>query len=154
MIWLVLDKPEVTAEWVARQLPQIGHAEKFGPLTAVAVVKDGRPLAGIVYSNFHGFDVQMSIASVDARWCQRGVLRALFHIPFVQMGCLRVSAMTARGNKKARRLLRGVGFVEEGSRDLGFDGKQTSVHYGMRHDKCRWIESLNGQGIIERTRTA
>lgn len=162
MIWLVLDKPEVTAEWVARQLWPGGHVDRFGPMTAVAVVQDGRPLAGVVYSNFHGFEVDMSIATVDPRWCQRGVLRALFHIPFVQMGCVRVNATTAKGNKDARRLLSGsgakgtrkstgLGFTEEGSRELGFDGVQTAIYYGLRRDKCRWIGEFHGQEFGQRT---
>lgn len=142
---LILGRDHGVAEWVARQLDGFDHAEDFGLGSAIGIAKDGVLICGVVYNNFHkgrhGNTVGMTIFASSPKWINRGTLRALFHYPFVQLGCVRVTALTAKRNKRARRFLEGLGFQLEGVSRKAFDGRMDAMIYGLLRDECKWLDS-------------
>lgn len=106
--------------------------------TAIGVARDGILIAGIAYTRFTGAAVEMAIAADRPSWASPRVLAALFAYPFVQLGCRRVTAITARRNKRCRRLLEGVGFVLEGKARHALPDDDAMI-YGMLRRECRWI---------------
>lgn len=131
------------AEWAGQHMPTPIHCQDFGPQRSIGICRDNTMLAVVVYNQFqrlkHGNTLQMSIASTTPEWCRRGVLRALFHYPFVQQECCSVWASTGRKNKHARRFLERLGFQLRGSRRCGYDGRQDAMLYDMTRDDCRWL---------------
>ena len=123
---------------------QIPHVRDFGPATALAVVDDAGVLAaGVVYNDYTGGNLEMSVAAARPAWARPHVLRALFHYPFVQLGVRRVST-SARSDRAAahiRRFAQRLGFKYEGTRKEFFPDGAGAVHFGMLRRDCRWLEA-------------
>lgn len=135
------EKRAVVAWALARMPPGID----LGPVEPLAVVDEGQIKAAALYSGFralpYGHTIEVSFATSGPGWESKGVLRALFHYPFVQQNCIRMTAWTGKGNKKARDLLEGLGFSLEGKHPLAYDGRQAALTYGMARESCRWLVS-------------
>lgn len=128
------------AAWTVPYLrPTINSTKDYGPFTAIGVVRDGVPVAVVIYNGYAGHDIQMTIASSDPRWASRTVLRGLFAYPFLELGCARVTACTSKHNKSARTLLEKVGFELEGKQRKGHLGMHDLLYYGMLKKECKWI---------------
>src|SRR5262245_45794654 len=132
---ILLGDDRAVAALVAAKIPAL-VLDKF---VALGVVRQNRLVGGIVYHNFRGCDVEVVSAFDDARWALPGTLRALFAYPFETLKCVRITAIVARGNKRARRLCEGLGFRFEGVARRAIDGKQDAIIYGMLRQECRWI---------------
>lgn len=127
------------AAWVAARIPHVGDAARFGPCAAIGFVRGHALCAGAVFTNYRGHDIELSFAAADPRWARRGSLRAVFHYPFRQLGCARVTAVTGRANARARRLTAGLGFTLEGVIRRGLDGRDDALVFGMLREECRWL---------------
>jgi RimJ/RimL family protein N-acetyltransferase len=131
------------AQWVAERMPVRMNARDFKGYQCIGVCRETTVLAVVVYSNFrrmaHGNSMDMSIAADNPSWCRRGVLRALFHYPFAQQGCVRVTANVGRRNKRSRRLVEGLGFKLEGMGRRAYDGRQDAAVYSLMRDECKWL---------------
>jgi RimJ/RimL family protein N-acetyltransferase len=131
---------DVVASFVKSRLPP---STRFRDYAALGVVRDGVLCGGVVYHNYceleHGSVIEASYAFDTARWAFPATLRTLFAYPFVQLGCARMTAIVAKGNKRSRRFVEGVGFHLEGVHPRAMDGKQTALSYGMLKEQCRWI---------------
>lgn len=123
------------ANWVQHHLKQ---AVPFQSFRAIGILHEDEIVAGVVYDRFSGHDLMMSIASTKPTWATRSTLRTLFKYPFDQLGCERVTALVARKNKCARRMLERLGFVLEGVARKGYDGRQDAMIYGMLKTECKW----------------
>lgn len=131
--------------WVAQQLPDITGAADFGPYTSLGIVRDGRIVAGVVYYDYRKTDMMMAVAASDPRWLSRSMLREIFDYPFRQMNCQRVSAVIDRRNKRARKLVEGVGFRMEGVLRKALKHNRDAILYGMTKDECKWIQPRRTQ---------
>ena len=136
---LVFNDDFAVGEWVARRIPYIGSAKDWGAFRAIGIAKGDKPIAGAVYNNSRGFDMEINFAADSPHWCTRGMLSGIFSYPFIQCGCTRVSVTTAKRNARARRFIEGLGFKQEGCIRRGLDGKQDAILYGMQHEQCRWL---------------
>lgn len=143
MIEVLYGQDMAVAQFVAGLLREPKGAEDFIPCTALGIVKDGELIGGVIYNNYHGHDIQMTIASTDKRWATRHTLLHLLGYPFNQLNCKRITAVSARRNKVARDMLLRLGFSLEGVVRKGMDGIQDAMIYGMLKHECKWIGSKN-----------
>ena len=128
--------PDVV-QWVADRIP---YCVGFSPnAVGIGLEENGAIECGVVYDAYSEVDIQMSIAAETPKWCQRGNLRMFFDYPFNQLGCARVTAIVAKGNKRARRMNEGLGFAHEGTHKKAIRGGQTAITYGMTKEDCKWI---------------
>lgn len=136
MMKLVFDRAHVLA-WASSRLPSIDmeRAQAIG----VADPKTGEIIAVAVFHNFRGHDVEIGFAADSPRWAQRGVVRAIFDYVFNQLGCDRLTTITAETNVRARRLDEGLGFVFEGRHPNGMAPGVAAISYGMQRGDCKWI---------------
>lgn len=138
---VVTDRAEDVIAFVKER---VAHVQDFGSATALGVVDDtGALAAGVVYNDYTGGNLEMSVAAAFPNWCRPHVLAALFHYPFIQLGVRRVS-MTARSDaaaKHVRRFAQHLGFKYEGTRKEFFPDGVGSVHFGMLKRDCRWLEA-------------
>lgn len=104
-----------------------------------------RLIAGVAYSNYRGCDIEILAAAEHKRWLSKGVLYTIFAYPFIQLGCLRVTAITAKKNKHARQFIEKIGFRLEGMHPKAMDGRD-ACSYGMLRQHCKWIQG-NGKEI-------
>lgn len=138
MITLVYGADAQVAQWVAAH---IRHVDNFDKVTAIGIAEDGKLIAGVVYHRFAQENIEMSIAATTPRWIGKGRLHALFYYPFAQLGCTRVTAQTPRGNKRARRMLEGLGFKLEGVMREAYPHQKDAFIYGLLKRECRWIDN-------------
>lgn len=123
---------------------RIRHMEdrQFGPCSALGVVdKDRNLLGGVVFHSYRpqDGDIEMSAAFDHPRWAMPHTLRRLFQYPFVQLGCGRMTTITPRANKRARRFDEGLGFKLEGVIRKAVMGQDACV-YGMLRSECKWLK--------------
>lgn len=132
---LVCDRQDELLAWAKKRMPLLnieGSAAAIG-------VEDGEIIAVAVFDRYRGHDIEISFAADSPRWARRGVIRGIFHYPFVQLGCVRLTTITAENNTRARRLDEGLGFVLEGIHPNGLAPGVTAVSYGMQRSECKWL---------------
>lgn len=125
------------AAWVGARIP---HFALHDGQTAIGVVKEDRLVAGAVYERWNGVHVEASIAAEPgARWADRRTLHALFHYPFVTLGCLALTALVPSSNPVSLNLVTKMGFEPEALiRYAAWDGS-TLIAMKMLRERCRWI---------------
>lgn len=146
VISLVFGEDEKIAQWVSEK---IGGCD-FTPCCAIGIVKDGKPLAGVVYNNFiehkgASVSLEMSVAAESREWLNKQILFALFAYPFIQIGVPRVQSTMAADNAHAIEFNKRLGFTQEGyGRKAYFDGRDCVVT-SMLREECKWIRSPHGK---------
>lgn len=139
---ILRDADHLVVPLVASLIPNIKH-RGFGPCVSAGIMYRDNLIGGAV---FHGYDdfahaIMVSIAVAKrVPWAKSEVLKALFEIPFVELGCVRLEATTGRKNKAARKFLVSLGFVLEGVHPKRYDGRQDVISYGMLKHQCRWLK--------------
>jgi RimJ/RimL family protein N-acetyltransferase len=131
-----LVSPEVV-EWVAKRTHEYGN---FGSATGIGVQRNGELIAGVVYNEYNGANINMHVAAVEkSRWLSRTALQFFFGYPFNQLGVKRATALVGEGNTQSRRLVEGLGFRLEARLADAHPSGQLLV-YVMRPEWCRWTE--------------
>ena len=133
---LVCDRQAELLTWAKDRMPLLNIE---GCAAAIGVEENGVFLAVAVFDRYRGHDIEISFAADSPRWARRGVIRGIFHYPFVQLGCVRLTTITAENNTRARRLDEGLGFVLEGIHPNGLAPGVTAVSYGMQRSECKWL---------------
>jgi RimJ/RimL family protein N-acetyltransferase len=143
---LVFDKDQDVAEFTASRLPHPIAVSDFGPFSTIGIADAaGGLIAGAIYHRWRKFDCELTFSATSPRWCRRGILRALFHYPFLQQGLERMTLIIGENNPRALKLNLGLGFKVEGRVRKAYDGKNDAFILGMMRDECRWIkESHDG----------
>ena len=140
---LVLGRDAEVAAWVAARIPQMSGADEFGPCAAIGVESEaGKPLGGVVFSNFlpRYRSIEASFASEHPRWLTRPLIRQIMAYPFGQLRCQRITAVTPRRARAARRFLDAFGFRREGMVRKGFGDDDAVISGLLRRewDRSRW----------------
>ncbi len=137
-IRVIYDVNNLTVPWVCAGL---GYpSDSLRVFMSLAFMR-GNKLCGalLFHDGYARHDVWWTIYTVDKRWCQRHVLRQIFHIAFDDLKCRRIGVLVQSDNKKSLKLVRGVGFVEEGRlRQLGENG-QDCIAFSMLREECRFL---------------
>ncbi len=143
---LVLGRDAMVAEWVGFHIPHVGSGPAFGACSAIGVEsEDGQPLGGVVFSNYQPScrSIEASFAAASPRWLTRTMIRGIMSYPFDQLRCQRVTTVTPRKNKAARRFIEVFGFKREGLVRKGF-GDDDAVISGLLEREwraSRWANS-------------
>lgn len=138
----VVPAGELSSLVVAYVSEQVG-AEVDDNGIALAILSDQDEfVGGIVLTNFSGFDIQFQLASETPMAWQDNVIRYVFDYVFNQLGCVRCTGVTKKGNRKARAFLEGLGFQLEGNVRLGYDGIKDALVYGLLASECKYLAPL------------
>jgi len=140
---LVFGADAIIAEFVRQRLKNA--PDSFGPCTAIGVIRSEKLAGGVVYFDYDPKipACQVAFAFDDPRWATKHVLRSVCNYPFLQLGCLRVSAVIARKNKRSRKMVERIGFKLEGVIRKGFVTEDAML-YGLLRPECRFLEENNG----------
>ena len=98
-------------DWEAPERP----AWKPGYRAFGVLRSDGALVAGFVFDDWHPEQrrVELSARAVDPRAFGPRLIRRLGEYPFGQLDCFRVWARTSVDNIRCRKILKGIGFIEE-----------------------------------------
>lgn len=96
-------------------------------------------VAGVVYDNWNGRNVECHIASEGANWLTREYLWTIFDYPFNQMKAERITAPVVEDNSASRRFVEHLGFEQE-ARLYGAHPSGDILVYCMRKPQAqRWL---------------
>lgn len=129
-------------EWAAKRI----KANSLMYPVAAAVYGDasGELLAVAIYHEYRKTDIQFSFAADSPHWATRHNIIDLLSYPFRQLGVQRITAMTDKTNRRARRLLEFSQFRLEGVlRDATADGPLCL--YGMTRSDFAALSRQHGQ---------
>jgi RimJ/RimL family protein N-acetyltransferase len=134
MIRPVYGKDEFVAAWVAGQL----GAEPYDRYRAIGIADGKRLIGGIVYDNYNGHKMEITLATTSPRWGTRRILYTMFSYPFLQIGVGRLVAETAVSNDAINRVIERMGFTFEGIARAGRRTEDARI-YSMLPHECKWI---------------
>lgn len=140
MTQLIFDQDDELAAWAEATFPECLPLAR--PLTAIGFTSSQGEILGVaIFHNFVHYDIQVSIITATPRWATPGNIRAILHYPFIQLGVKRMTATTAKSNKRARKMLLGIGAHLEGVHPYGMDGVKTACSYGLYRDDAikKWL---------------
>jgi len=140
----------VLLEWAAAR---IGANSLLYPQAALVTTAERRPLAVAVYHEYRKTDVQLSFAAESPRWATRQNIVELLAYPFDHLKVRRITSMTSKKNKRARRLLEFAGFRLEGVLRDATD-KGDLCLYGMIQSEFDTLRHRHGQVQRATTTTA
>ena len=122
---LLLDQPERVGRFVALRSP-VEREPDFGQFSAIGILRsDGELVAGVVFSDWHADSrrIELSGAVDDPRAIGTQMIVAVGNYVFGQLNVHRCWAKTSTDNRRALKLLKGLGFIQEGIL-AGFYGPQ------------------------------
>lgn len=131
---------KVVSEMVRERIPHC-REDGFGACTAFGIVRDGKIAGGVVFNNFRRFDIHMSAALNCV--LKPSEVRLLCNYAFGQLNVRRVTSITGKKNRKARRALQSIGFTLEGVAPRALDGEHAAYIYGLLREQCKWINNGN-----------
>jgi len=126
----------IVADFVRQLLGD--DVDDFAEYRAIGVTHNGKIIAGVVYNHFYGRDIQASIASTTRKWANKAVLGAIFHYPYAQLACSRITAQTRGRNVQAQIFLRKLGFRQEGVMRQWY-ADDDAILFGQIKSECPWI---------------
>ena len=135
---IISNAPDV-GRWVAKKI--------LGPYTgcpAIGLERRGEMVAGVMYEGWNRRSVTCHIAIEGL--LTPAYLAAIFHYPFVHLGCEKIIAPVAESNEDSIRFVRKLGFQEE-ARILDAHPDGSLLLYTMSRTQCRFIGERYGQRL-------
>jgi len=127
-------------KWVENRIPGFSA----GNAQCIAVCNEKEILAVACYNNYYlGLDIEVSFAADHPRWAHKQVIADLLAYPFFQMNVQRVTARAAKSNKRIRRFMQGIGFVEEGKLRHAGKNNESMFIYGITRED--YLKRYNGK---------
>lgn len=100
---------------------------------------DGKLIAGVILNDLNpSINVWLTIYSIDKRWCNKRILRAIFDTAFDFLNVRRLSVMIDEKNIKSQKLAKGLGFVKEGVLRAFAANGENRIIFSMLKQECQW----------------
>lgn len=112
--------------WIEQRLQS-----NLGQCACLGVWRNERLIAVCAYNKYTTYDIEISFAADSPRWATKQVVTWLLSYPFVQLKVQRVTALVKKSNRRARKLLTGIGFKEEGTHKHAAANLETVFSYGL-----------------------
>lgn len=133
--------PQSTAEkkglaaWAVQRLRDVDRLD--GAFEALAVVRDDEIQAVAIYNDYArcegGGNMSITFATESPRWASPDAVAAILAYPFVTAGVHRLNMICHVKNKRIRKLVEGLGFIQEGSLRRYF-WPHNALIYGMTRE--------------------
>lgn len=91
-----------------------GKPECINDYCTMAVVDDGKLIAGTIYHNYHPEEgvIELTSGSLSKRWLTKHVIHCMFDLPFVRLGAQLVVLRVSERNENMIGIARKFGFSE------------------------------------------
>jgi len=145
---IVYGADDIIAQWVSLGLT--GKPNNFGNSKALGVMRGDMLVAGVVYNNYQETNdgkpllIEMTIFSVDKKWCSRHNLKQLFSYPFAQLKLERVQAICSARDEGVIMFLKKLGFTHEGKHPKAYMDGGDAMSFGMLKNQCKWLGGYHG----------
>ena len=133
---LVYPSPEQNKQLAILAANRLGAVD-FGPCQCLAFMDKDKLVGVVVYFSYRHPSIEAAIFCDDPRWAlNRDMIAEVIAYPFVQLGCKRITALVDKHNKRSRKMVRRLGFVEEGKLRQGADKGDVFI-YGLLPNEYR-----------------
>ena len=136
MIRVIVDEPERISKWAMPQLEGQGNLRET---QAFGYELNGEIVGAVIFQDHSQYDMHVTVVSTNSIWWQRRYIKAMYQYVFKQCKCLRLSAMANETNTKSIKLLKALGFKEEG-RLRQFYKDSNAIIFGQLRSECKWIK--------------
>lgn len=131
---LIFGQDEAVAAWASARL---GTAI-VRPYVAIGVGDGSQLRAAMVFNDYTGANIEITVASDPSGWT-RAAVREAFAYPFRQAGCRRLTLRTRADNAAVLGIAARLGFRREGVLRDFYDDGCDAVVFGLLRSECRWI---------------
>ncbi len=131
--------------WVSQVIFGIPDRFCLNTSRSIGVEIDGRLVCAVVYSDYQTkingdpHSIEMSIGSIDKRWCTRHNLNEFFCYPFKQLKLPRVQTFCSATDQGIIMFNKRLGFVQEGYHREAWPTGGDGISWSMLKDECGWI---------------
>jgi RimJ/RimL family protein N-acetyltransferase len=130
---LVIGHDEIVGRWVSEKIGTVFYQ----PIATIGWVDArGDLVGGCAFHNYEIANIDLAVATT--RPVTRGVIRAICHYVFVQLGCERITIRMRRSNKRGIKSAHKLGFVFEATLEKWF-APENGVQLKMMRSNCKWI---------------
>jgi len=107
---------------------------------------DDGEVVGVLVCEFKTwFDVYCTYAITDPRCMTRRLLKAVFRTLFSR--AVRITSEVEPDNEHAILIARRMGFVYEGYKRMGIEGKRDALLFGMLRHDCRFLPGVKPRPV-------
>ena len=111
--------------------------------TMIGLERDGQIICVFGYNNFNGKSCHQHIIYKEGEYVPRNYVWFVYYYPFNQMGVDVLIGMTPSDNKKALRLAKHAGFIEQCTiKGAAMDGDL--VVSSLKKEECRFLNYSKG----------
>jgi hypothetical protein len=122
-------------------LPRVGGVFNPDRCKVVGLEHDGVIRAGALYERCNGHNVFFHGASDGSRrWATRPFIKALMHLPFVELDVPRMTTVVAESNTNALLFDYHLGFEEEQRLARAAHDGTDSIYLVMWKEQCKWLD--------------
>lgn len=130
---LLFGADETVGGVLAEHVPEFAGTTEYRAIGALNQL--GELVGGVAYSNFRDFDLEMTCwGKAGTNWLTPGNLAGWYAFPFRQLELVRVTALVREDNIISRRLMKRLGYKQEGVVRKGF-GDQNCIVYGLLREE-------------------
>lgn len=136
-------------EWVC---DRAGGVWSDSTATSLGITQDSVLIAGVLYDNFNGANIQMHVAAEAGKyWLTKEFLYEVFFYPFEYLQCRRATAIIPSNNAASLNICKRLGFTQEAVLKEAHPEGDLIVFSLLKTD-CKWLKlklrgTLNGQGF-------
>lgn len=125
----------LVAPWVMERTSGVWNP---GRGVSIGLSEDGNLVAGVLYEDFNGANVMITVAAEGKNWLNREFLWFSFYYPFEQLKCKRITALIVSSNQDSIRFCEHLGFVHEATLKDAHPSGDILVFRMLKED-CRWL---------------
>lgn len=124
--------------------------------TSLGIALNSELIAGVLYDNFNGANIQMHVAAEDGKyWLTKDFLFEVFYYPFEYLQCKRATAIIPSTNAASLNICKRLGFTEEAVLKEAHPEGDLIV-FSLRKTDCKWLKlklrgNLHGKAISSTT---
>lgn len=108
--------------------------------TGIVLKRDDEIIAAALYIDYNGTNVVVHLAGTPGRrWLNRDFLKWMFHYPFEQLKCVRITSWVDETNVDSRRFVEHIGAKHEATLSKAGTGGQDLLLYAMFKEDCRYV---------------
>lgn len=133
---VIVGQDERVGPWVCERT---GGTWIPGRGSTIGLEEDGELIAGTLYEDYNGANVNVHLAGIGKKWLNREFLWFCFYYPFEQLKVKRLTGIVPSCNDDAMRFDLHIGFRHETT--LKDAHPKGDIHIlVMRREDCRWLE--------------
>jgi len=135
-----LAKPASMHDEILDMVEQGLGIELHPPYIPFGMFRDGELIGGVIFNEYNGANIEVTVYAPTGM--KRGCIRDVMLYVFKDLKCTRLTARTKKSNAPVKKMLRGLGFVYEGTmlRYYGAGPGDSALFYRLDPENAeRWL---------------